>query len=330
MTLDLNALVDSGTVSSIDQLATVYTSVSGSDLGHPQRAIDIRVIGGIDLRLLPDRGLDISGAWYLGTPLAWRSRVGEVSRLVHPRQSEWAAAFGGGLLTTCGLRNVGAASEGHGLHGTFAHLPARDVRVDHFREGDDIGIAVTGVIEDSDALETHLRCERAIRTVCGRGEVQVRDVVTNLGPVTVPAPMLYHSNFGAPLWQPGSRLELPSGKVIPRDDATRSAGARWQEAPEPERRATERVYEHLLALADGWPTARIVNESLGVTVDLSWDPEAMPRLHQWVHPRAGVYALGIEPANCSVGGRAFDRAEGRLPLLEPSARRTSAVRWRVS
>ena len=46
-------------------------------------------------------------------------------------------------------------------------------------------------------------------------------------------------------------------------------------------------------------------------------------LWQWVDPAPGVYALGIEPANCSVLGRARDRAEGRLPFLAPDqARRT--------
>ena len=33
------------------------------------RAIDLRVEGGIDLRLLPDRGLDASDAWFGGIPL---------------------------------------------------------------------------------------------------------------------------------------------------------------------------------------------------------------------------------------------------------------------
>ena len=44
---------------------------------------------------------------------------------------------------------------------------------------------------------------------------------------------------------------------------------------------------------------------------------------QWVHPAPGLGVLGIEPANCSVLGVAHDRAEGRLPQLEPGeARRT--------
>jgi hypothetical protein len=43
-----------------------------------------------------------------------------------------------------------------------------------------------------------------------------------------------------------------------------------------------------------------------------------------VDPVPNVYALGIESANCSLLGRAHDRAEGRLPFLEPGeARRTS-------
>ena len=39
----------------------------------------------------------------------------------------------------------------------------------------------------------------------------------------------------------------------------------------------------------------------------------------------GVYALGIEPANCSVLGRAHDRAEGRLPFLQPGEKRSTRI-----
>jgi hypothetical protein len=62
----------------------------------------------------------------------------------------------------------------------------------------------------------------------------------------------------------------------------------------------------------------IAEERLGHLVE-----SGLPRLWQWVDPAAGVCALGIEPANCFVLGRAHDRAEGRLPFLEPGqARRT--------
>ena len=48
-----------------------------------------------------------------------------------------------------------------------------------------------------------------------------------------------------------------------------------------------------------------------------------PRLWQWIEPTLGV--IGIEPANCSLLGRAHDRAEGRLPELAPGETRDSTL-----
>jgi hypothetical protein len=308
----------------------VHSSTSGSDRGQPQRAIDVRVLDGIDLRLLPDRGLDISAAWYAGRPLAWQSRVGEVAPLPAPRGTDWNAAFGGGLVTTCGLQNVGAPSEGHGQHGTFSHLPARDVRIDRTIEDDEVVVVVQGVIEDADALSTHLRCDRRVRTTTGRGEVVVHDVVTNLGPAPVAAPFLYHVNLGAPLWSPGAEVVISSRGVVPRDAAAADALGAWQRAPEPTDGAGEWVFEHLVEPdADGRCTVAILSPASGLHVEVEWDATTLPRLHQWVHRATGVNVLGIEPANCSLLGRAADRADGRLPILEPGGARSTMLTVRA-
>jgi hypothetical protein len=324
------ALGDAGLLGCPDQVASARASVSGADRGHPQRALDLRVYDGLDLRLLPDRGLDISDAWFAGLPLAWTSRVGEVGPLQTPRGTDWNRAFGGGLLTTCGLQNVGAPSEGHPQHGTFSHLPARDVRVERLREGDEVVLAASGVVDDADALGTHLRCERTVRTTTGRGEVVVRDVVTNLGAAPVAAPLLYHVNLGAPLWAPGARLVTSSREVLPRDETAAAALAGWDEAPEPQPGGAERVFEHVVEPdAEGWASVRVVNDALGAEVEVAWDATTLPRLHQWVHPAEGVFVLGLEPANCSVLGRAADRAAGRLPMMAAGASRTTSVRIRA-
>ncbi len=324
-------LADAGLLGSLDQVAVARASTTGADRGHPQRALDLRVLDGLHLRLLPDRGLDISGAWFGGLPLAWTSRVGEVQRLPAPRGTDWNGAFGGGLLATCGLQNVGAPSEGHGQHGTFSHLPARDVRVERLREGGEFVLSVTGEIDDAEALGTYLRCRRTVRTTTGRAEVLVRDVVTNLGAGTVAAPLLYHVNLGAPVWSPGARLVAASREVLPRDEVAAAALAGWDVAPQPDPRGAERVFEHVMAPGpDGWSAVTVENERLGVRVEVAWDAAELPRLHQWVHPGTGVYVLGVEPANCSVLGRAADRAQGRLPVLVPGASRTTALRLRVS
>jgi hypothetical protein len=40
--------------------------------------------------------------------------------------------------------------------------------------------------------------------------------------------------------------------------------------------------------------------------------------------------LGLEPANCSVLGRAADRAQGRLPVLAPGEQRRTGIAIHVA
>jgi hypothetical protein len=322
----MSAAPEDAALGSPEQVASATSSVVADGPAAGCRAIDLRVLGGIDVRVLPDRGLDLGAAWYRGVPLAWISSLGERPALAPSELAGegWRTAFGGGLLTTCGLANVGAPSEGHGLHGAYSHQPARDVEVQRTAEG----LAVRGVVVDGD-----LEVARTIATSLGTGEVRVDDVVRNRGSEAVPAPILYHVNLGAPLWSPPASLRV--GKVhtapVPRDDAAAAQLASWDRAPGVVAGAVERVYEHpVTAEADGWAHATVESPALGLTLTLRWDAETLPRLHQWVHPAPGMGVLGLEPANCSVLGRAADRAQGRLPVLAPGAQRRTSIALRVS
>src|SRR5207245_5835301 len=106
-----------GALANADQFAGVTASTVTEGAAHGCRALDLRVMGGMDIRLLPDRGLDVGAAWFAGIPLAWMSVVGESGPVPSRGGNEWIEAFGGGLFVTCGLRNVGVSSEGHGQHG---------------------------------------------------------------------------------------------------------------------------------------------------------------------------------------------------------------------
>jgi hypothetical protein len=276
---------------------------------HAGEGIELQVAGGVSLRVLPERGLDLGPATFAGRPLAWISAVGE-SRRVH---GDWDRSWTGGLLTTCGLDNVGVPSEGAPQHGTYTYLRAHDVQVE--RSGD--GIEVRATIDDALALGRHLRVERTIWTSVGEGLVRLRDVTTNLGGDEEPAPVLYHCNLGWPLWAEGSELEVDSSEVVPRDEDAAAGLDRWNRPPEPDLRAPELVFEHLDA-------TRAVVRGGGLELELSFD---LPRLWQWLHP--ALHVLALEPANCSVLGRAHDRAEGRLPTLAPGASRESGVEFRV-
>ncbi len=282
----------SNRLGNLDQLALVTKG----------EAIDIRVFKGIDLRIHPRRGLDIGAAWFRGLSLAWITPAGEGGT----DSTDWSEAWGGGLVTTCGLDNVGRASEGIGLHGGYTFLPAHDVKI----ERSSSEIVCRGTIDDPRGL----RVERSISTQIGHGRVELVDMTLNTGIETLPAPLLYHVNLGWPLWDSGAHVETDAHEVVPRDDD--AAAHDWSQAPEPAA-VPERVWEHVEATI-----AALVNEELGVRLEIE---SSLSRLWQWVAPTPHFYALALEPANCSVLGRAHDRAEGRLPELQPGEERVTSI-----
>lgn len=270
-------------------------------------AVDVHVYEGISMRLHPDRGLDVGAAWFRGIPLAWISPVGEGGA----DACDWRGAWGGGLLTTCGLDNVGAPSEGIGLHGTYTFLRAESLEA----RRDDGGAICSATVVDPRGL----RVERTVRTRLGEGQIELLDRAVNVSEDALEAPLLYHVNLGWPLWDAAARVSSDADDVVPRD--ADAAPQHWSLAPPEPVDQPERVWEHV-----GATWAEVRNEELGLCLTVESD---LPRLWQWVDPAPGMYVLGIEPANCSVLGRAHDRAEGRLPVLDSGEERTTSIAIRV-
>lgn len=305
---------------SAEQRAVVTQSVVSDGPAAGCRAIDVRVLDGIDVRILPDRGCDIGAAWSRGLPLAWVSALGETA----PRPDDWISAFGGGLITTCGRRNVGAASEGHGLHGAASHQRATVTSVARTQVDGELAIVVQATMREGTALGPCLETHRTIATWAGTPRVLVADRTRNLGGEPEPAPVLYHVNLGAPLWAPGATLSFADHRTVrPRDPAAAAAAPVWGRAPDPDE-TPERVFEHELDPAPEG-VARVEQPALGLAVEVRWDRAGLPRVHEWLHTANGAYVLGVEPANCSVLGRAADRAAGRLPVLAPGEERETWV-----
>lgn len=310
----------------LDQIAAAVPSIVADGPAAGCRAIDLRVWDGIDVRLLPDRALDAGAAWYGGVPLAWISPAGETAPVANPREQDWSRGFNGGLVTTCGLRNVGVPSEGIGQHGEFHEQRAAVEAIERTEDG---VITVRGRIAEVDSLRYELEVRRTWRTRAGEGRVELVDVTRNRGRETEAAPMLYHVNFGAPLWSDGAEVVLSPRATRPRDEDAAPFADAWAAwpgiVPGP-----ERVFEHDVDPGqDGWAEARVRNPRLGLEVAVRWDTATMPRLWQWVYPAPGLAVLALEPANCSVLGRAHDRAEGRLPELAPGEERITRLEIRA-
>src|SRR3954454_8412505 len=178
----------------LDQLASAVPSVVSDGPAAGSRAIDVRVWEGIDLRLLPDRGLDAGAAWFAGVPLAWISPAGETEPIPNPRDQDWSRTFNGGLMTTCGLRNVGVPSEGHGQHGEFHQQRATIEAI----ERSDAGVlTIRGRIAEVDSLRFDLEVQRSWRTRVGEGRVELVDGGANRGRGAAGAPLAYHNPLRA-------------------------------------------------------------------------------------------------------------------------------------
>lgn len=289
--------------------------------------IQLRTGAGLSCYISPSRGLDISLAEFGGVPLSWQSANGDVHpAYFDPAGLGWLRSAVGGLLMTCGLSSVGSPGEGEGLHGRAHHLPAGQVTAESSWQGDDYVLRVSGLLEETAIFGENLQLRREILARLGENCLTIRDVVENVGFDRRPHMILYHFNFGFPLLGPQTTIQFPSGRVIPREPTTPTAGYdQWQA---PEVGYAERVYYHQ-EMPSGRVTTTIHNPAfptptgrIPLSLALCWSTEQLPRLVQWKMAGAGVHVLGIEPANCYVEGRAIERERGTLAMLEPGEQRT--------
>jgi hypothetical protein len=316
----------------LEQLAGIRRLMlnDGPEAGVEQ--IEVRSGAGLACWVSPQRGLDISLAQFGGAPLSWQSPNGDVHPAYYDdRGLNWLRTAAGGLLMTCGLTQVGSPNVDQGqelgLHGRYHHTPASQVCASgQWLSENSYQMEISGVVEEGIIFGDHLRLTRTLRAWLGENRLTIHDVVENLGFAPAPHMILYHFNFGFPLLDEESEIHFPSRSVEPREpDLPMDGLDRW-EAPQPGYQ--ERVYSHHDLALDGrgWACAAIRNPHfplangqapVDLTVRLSWNATSLPHLVQWKMPGAGIHVLGIEPGNCQVGGRAAERAAGRLVTLQP-------------
>ncbi|MCI0158756.1 DUF4432 family protein [Leifsonia shinshuensis] len=271
-------------------------------------SLALRSRSGLEVEVRPEQGLDLGSARFRGSELAWFAPA------EWKAADPWLAAFSGGLLATCGLHNVGRPSDGHGLHGRFALLPAEDVRV---LDDEDGGVRVTGTVTDAGLV-----CRRTVTLCADRPVVSVTDTVSNTGATAVQAPLLYHVNVGGALGVDSVQVDGPV-----QESAQREPGPGWPDwrrpgdapANDASGAPVEFVWEH--TTTEPWLRVRDPHARLGLRIGWS----GLDRVHQWVDRSGGKDALALEPANCSVLGRAHDRREGRAPMLAAGAERVTGM-----
>lgn len=311
-------------VGNMNQVASIRRLVSDDGKGRGNRVIEVNNGSGLVLTVWPDRGMDIGQASFKGSSLAWLSRNGEVApHFYEPEGFEWLRTWGGGLLTGCGLMNVGGpgeiGGERHGLHGRLSHIPAEEVNTSADWTADGrYELAVCGRVRHSKVFGENLLLTRRITTALGDASVTVRDTIENQGYAPVPLMLLYHLNLGWPLVDEGALLEVPPHTVTPQNDHSAAGLGSWADISAPIPGFREQVYYHSIpADKNGLASARLANPRLGIALEVSYRTAELPFLIQWKMMGQGEYVVGLEPANCYPEGQARMAERGLLRHLLP-------------
>lgn len=317
-----------GDISQIAE-AKVYQLNDGNEKGTD--AIGFRTGSGLNFTVLPNRGMDISFADYNGIPLCWRSSTGDVEASHYESNGlGWLRGFNGGLLTTCGMTQVGPPNTDNeqelGLHGRVSHIPAKNVWVDSRWEGDRYILWAQGKVTETTALGEHLCRTRRIWTELGSNKIHIEDIVENLGYEDCPHMYLFHINVGFPILADGSELIAPSSQVTPRDEIAKNNLTNYNFAGPPTVDFQEQVYYHEMEPdIDNHIRVALVNrrfnEGKGIGIAVRYHKTQFPNFVQWKLCGQGAYVMGLEPSNCQVAGRSEERERGTLQHIEPGGRR---------
>ena len=314
-------------VGDMSQIAGARRSFICDGRARDVEALDITTGGGLEFCVLPGRGMDIAHARYKGAPVSFIAKAGIASADAYePHGMGWLRGFFGGLLTTCGLSNVGWACDDedpqlgtvhHGLHGRINNTGAEAVSYGaSWNKNGEYIIRASGRMREAILHGENLSLTRTITTSLGSKAITIRDEVENDGFVSRPLMILYHINAGYPLLDETSEMILPSRNICG-SEAAADCPETYNDFSAPVFEGAQYVYKHELGGDGGKTKAAIINKKLEYGLYVEFDKTQLPNFMQWKRLSKGDYVVGLEPANCEAAGRIEMKKRSGLQYIEP-------------
>lgn len=286
--------------------------------------IRVRNGRGLDFSILPDRGMDVFDVSFQGVQMSWISRNGLSSnREFDPHGFGWLRTFGGGMLTTCGLRNVGPPVEDQGeqfgLHGRISCQAAEHISCKEYWVDGVLHCEVSGEVRESNVFGEDLVLRRSYRVNSASDQIEMDDTILNMGSRREQLMLLYHLNWGSPLLGPESKLYIDFDSLSMREGEKQEESL-WGKFSDPVGGIDEKVYFFdLKPDAAGKIAYQLENPLISKGVKVSWNKNELPMLTEWKMMGSGDYVLGLEPSNAPPLGRISSRETGKAEFLEPKA-----------
>ncbi len=310
-------------VGSVQQIAGAQRYLLEEGKGKGTSMIRMRNGTGMELNIISDRCLDIFDLTYKGRQLTWISKNGLVANhhFDCSRGTGWLQGFGGGLMVTCGLRNVGPPvedeSEIFGLHGKISSIPAVNISLRQYWENDTFHQEVSGESRECNVFGENLVIYRTIHINSDEPVILLHDRIVNESFDKEQLMILYHINWGFPLFSEKSELIIDPLETRLRGGATMEPGE-WKSFSKPLHGFEEKVYFHeLKPNKEEMLQYRLVNFELMMGVKVTWEKAQLPWLTQWKMTGESEYVLGLEPGNALPLGRNEIRNSGIAEYLDP-------------
>lgn len=310
-------------VGEVSQVADARECVLSSGKADGVRAIEVRTGSGLNFTVLPTRGLDIAWADYKGKALSFISKTGVTHPAYFDKDGfEFLRGFYCGLVTTCGLTYFGAPcndnGEELGLHGRISNIPAQNVCVQKYWDGDEYIIKISGEVVESKVFNENLVLHRVIETKLGSKELKITDIIENIGFNRQPFMLLYHCNFGYPIVDENTVLIEPEGTVVKARD-TEGVVENCFEFQKPTHDYAEQVFYHDMPGKE--VQAILYNKDIQLGAYVAFDREQFSHFGEWKMMGEGDYVVGLEPCNAVPEGRNVVRERGDLEYIEPGEKK---------
>lgn len=335
---------------SLSQFAGVRLMTLGDGLERGIRMLEFRTGTGLRFTALVDRALDLGDCEFKGQNIGWHSPAGFRHPGLHEYEGEggaaWARSFSG-LVVTCGLDHILFSMEvpadeydyplkqtiRHSLHGRVGTIPARMTGYGERWAGDSCVLWAEGVVQQGTVFGEDLHLIRRIEADVGGNEIRLTDRIVNHGFYRTPHMYCYHINIGHPVVDEGSRYLAPIKDVVWASHygaEYRKQNIGYRTLTGPLIKFKEQVWQHeLQADAEGCVPVALVNDRLGLGIEVTTRKEQFPCMYEWQNLQSGQYAFGIEPSSNHVLGNLAARQRGEMIWLEHADEKSYDTIFRV-
>jgi len=295
--------------------------------------------GALSITVLPGRGMGLWKASGAGHELGWQSpvRSGPVNPgLVNAHRRGgigWLDGFDE-LLCRCGLAFNGPPGKDDDgreitLHGRVANLPAWKLEA-VLEEGSSPRVGLRGVVDECALFDTCLRLTTAYFLEPGSTAIQVEDRIENLGASPAEFQLLYHLNIGSPFLQPGAKAHVRFAEMAPQTPRAAEGIATWPVYEAPKAGFAEQVYLYRPQPDDHGMGLAVLEQSDGAAaLAVRFPVTSLPCFTLWKNTGALAdgFVTGLEPATGFPNFKAYERGQGRVPLLGPGE--SWSARWAI-